>query len=35
VDGCSGPEIHAVLAGTATAFYHLTPAPTKEGTLCS
>ena len=35
LDGCSGPETHAVLAGSATAFYHLTPAPTKEGTPCS
>ncbi|MDN0196361.1 amidohydrolase family protein [Streptomyces sp. S.PNR 29] len=35
LDGCSGSEIHAVLAGTATAFYRLTPAPTKEGTACS
>ncbi|MGW2422850.1 amidohydrolase family protein [Streptomyces sp. NPDC001709] len=35
LDGCSGTEIHAVLAGTATAFYHPTPAPTKEGTPCS
>jgi predicted TIM-barrel fold metal-dependent hydrolase len=34
LDGCSGTEIHAVLAGTATAFYHLTLAPTKEGTSC-
>jgi L-fuconolactonase len=35
LDGCSGSEIHAVLAGTATTFYRLTPAPTKEGTACS
>ncbi|MFJ8631885.1 amidohydrolase family protein [Streptomyces sp. NPDC093568] len=35
LDGCSGTEIHAVLAGTATAFYRLTPDPTKEGTSCS
>ncbi|OPG09530.1 amidohydrolase [Streptomyces sp. GKU 895] len=37
LDGCSGPETQAVLAGTATAFYHLTPAPApmKDGTLCS
>jgi predicted TIM-barrel fold metal-dependent hydrolase len=33
--GCSGTETDAVLAGTATDFYHLTPAPTKEGTPCS
>jgi L-fuconolactonase len=32
LDGCSGTEIQAVLAGTATAFYHLTPM--KEGTPC-
>ncbi|MGX1563215.1 amidohydrolase family protein [Streptomyces sp. NPDC055506] len=35
LDGCSATELHAVLAGTATAFYRLTPAPTKEGTPCS
>ncbi|MFF4209126.1 amidohydrolase family protein [Streptomyces sp. NPDC001796] len=35
LDGCSGTEIDAVLAGTATAFYHLTPVPTKEGPPCS
>ncbi|MFI0730518.1 amidohydrolase family protein [Streptomyces sp. NPDC021225] len=35
LDGCSATEIHAVLAGTATAFYHLTTAPSKEGTPCS
>ncbi|MFC8342323.1 amidohydrolase family protein [Streptomyces sp. NPDC057280] len=37
LDGCSGPETQAVLVGTATAFYHLTPAPApmKDGTLCS
>ncbi|MEU5106140.1 amidohydrolase family protein [Streptomyces sp. NPDC021354] len=35
LDGCSATEIHAVLAGTATAFYRLTPVPTKEGTPCS
>ncbi|GGR76637.1 amidohydrolase [Streptomyces humidus] len=36
LDGCSGAEIHAVLAGTATAFYRLTPEPTtKERTPCS
>ncbi len=35
LDGCSGTEIHAVLTGTATAFYHLTPGPTKEGMPCS
>ncbi|MFE2061105.1 amidohydrolase family protein [Streptomyces sp. NPDC059467] len=27
LDGCSDTEIHAVLAGTATAFYHPTPVP--------
>ncbi|MER6569052.1 amidohydrolase family protein [Streptomyces sp. NPDC001093] len=32
---CSGTEIDAVLAGTATAFYQLTPAPAKEETPCS
>lgn len=32
--GCSATEIHAVLVGTATTFYRLTPAPTKEGTEC-
>ncbi|MFE9027986.1 amidohydrolase family protein [Streptomyces iakyrus] len=35
LDDCSDSEIHAVLAGTATAFYRLTPAPTKEETACS
>ena len=37
LDGCSATEIHALLAGTATAFYHLTPAPTptNAGTPCS
>ncbi|GAA3808761.1 amidohydrolase family protein [Streptomyces coacervatus] len=35
LNGCSDTEIHAVLAGTATAFYLLTPAPTKEVTPCS
>ncbi|MEV6940446.1 amidohydrolase family protein [Streptomyces sp. NPDC051172] len=37
LDDCSGTETQAVLAGTATAFYHLTPTPTptKEGTPCS
>ncbi|MFD8378480.1 amidohydrolase family protein [Streptomyces sp. NPDC059679] len=35
LDGWSATEIHAVLAGTATAFYHLTPAPTEEATPCS
>ena len=35
LDGCSPTEIHAVLAGTATAFYRLTPAPTKETPPCS
>jgi L-fuconolactonase len=35
LDGCSDSEIHAVLTGTATTFYRLTPAPTKEGTACS
>lgn len=34
LDGCSGSEIHAVLAGTATTFYRLTAAPTKEGAAC-
>ncbi|WP_109003945.1 amidohydrolase family protein [Streptomyces rishiriensis] len=35
LDGCSGAEIHAVLAGTATAFYRLTPDTTKDATPCS
>ncbi|AZQ39859.1 amidohydrolase [Streptomyces cyaneochromogenes] len=41
LDDCSGTEIHAVLAGTATAFYRLAPDPTdptdptKEGASCS
>ncbi|MEU4876513.1 amidohydrolase family protein [Streptomyces sp. NPDC021608] len=35
LDDCSGTEVHAVLAGTATAFYDLTPDPTKEMTPCS
>lgn len=35
LDGCSGTETQAVLAGTATAFYHLTPAPTTKATPCS
>ncbi|MEU6254356.1 amidohydrolase family protein [Streptomyces sp. NPDC047043] len=35
LDGCSDTEIHAVLAGTATTFYHLDPRPTKEVTPCS
>ncbi|MGQ4403514.1 amidohydrolase [Streptomyces hayashii] len=35
LDGCSGAEIHAVLAGTATDFYRLTPDTTKETTPCS
>ncbi|WP_369240302.1 amidohydrolase [Streptomyces sp. R21] len=35
LDGCSGTETHAVLAGTATTFYCLNPAPTKERTPCS
>lgn len=33
--GCSDTETHAVLAGTATTFYRLNPAPTKERTPCS
>ncbi|MEU9185493.1 amidohydrolase family protein [Streptomyces sp. NPDC048484] len=35
LDGCSGTEVHAVLAGTATAFYRLTSEPTEETTSCS
>ncbi|HEY8981684.1 MAG TPA: amidohydrolase family protein [Streptomyces sp.] len=39
LDGCTTTETDAVLAGTATAFYHLTPPPTppptKTGTPCS
>ncbi|WP_333739044.1 amidohydrolase family protein [Streptomyces sp. IBSBF 2806] len=34
LDGCADTEIHAVLAGTATAFYRLTPDTTKETTPC-
>ncbi|MFF4503380.1 amidohydrolase family protein [Streptomyces sp. NPDC001401] len=30
LDGCSDTEIHAVLAGTATAFYHPTPVPRRR-----
>ncbi|MGC5567869.1 amidohydrolase family protein [Streptomyces sp. FR-108] len=33
--GCSGSEVHAVLAGTATAFYRLDSAPAKGTTPCS
>ncbi|MCX3058294.1 amidohydrolase family protein [Streptomyces beihaiensis] len=32
--GCSAAETEAVLAGTATTFYRLSPAPGKEGTAC-
>ncbi|WP_030948692.1 amidohydrolase family protein [Streptomyces sp. NRRL S-646] len=35
LDDCSETETRAVLAGTATAFYHLPPAPTNKATPCS
>ena len=35
LDGCSGSEAHAVLAGTATTFYGLACEPTKGTTPCS